>query len=132
MRLRHPAFWRYTAFQIPGWLLASIGGWWIYTTLGVPVWMAAGVLIGWVIKDYALYPVLRSAYEVDDRRPIEYLIGAEGIAVEPLEPTGYIRVRGELWRATRQGSTNPVEPVERGHVVEVTAVEGTTLVVRST
>ena len=129
MRTRHPAFWRYTAFQIPGWLLAAIGGWWIYTTLGVPLWVAAGVLVVWVIKDYALYPVLRLAYEADHRRPIEYLIGTTGTAVDSLDPTGYVRVRGELWMATRDDSDGSVGS---GSAVQVTAVDGTMLVVKRT
>lgn len=125
---RHPAFWRYTAFQIPGWIIASVGGWWIHQALGVPVWVAAGVLVAWVIKDYALYPFLRSAYELDHRLPIDRMIGEHGRATERLSPTGYIRVRGELWRA-RTDSDHQV--VGLGDPVEVTRIDGTLLVVRS-
>ncbi len=128
MKTRHPAFWRYTAFQIPGWLLAAVGGWWIYTTLDVPLWVAAGVLVAWVIKDYALYPVLRFAYEADHRSRIEHLIGSEGTAVEPLAPTGYVRVRGELWRARIEPDADTAE-VTPGQPVIITAVEGTALLV---
>ena len=105
MKTRHPAFWRYTAFQIPGWLFAAVGGWWIYTTLDVPLWLASGVLVVWVIKDYALYPVLRFAYEAD-----------------------HVRVRGELWRARAEHDLAP-EMVTPGSKVTITAVEGTTLLV---
>ena len=79
-----------------------------------------------MIKDYALYPMLRSAYEADYRRRIEHLIGAAGTTVEPLDPTGYVRVRGELWRARpERGAGRPGQ----GCPVEVTGTEGTTLVV---
>ena len=125
---RHPAFWRYTAFQIPGWIIASLGGWWIHRALEVPVWVAAGVLVAWVIKDYALYPFLRSAYELDHRLQIDRMIGEHGRATESLSPTGFIRVRGELWRA-RADIEHQV--VNLGDHVEVTRVDGTTLVVRS-
>ena len=114
MRTRHSAFWRYTAFQVPGWLLAALAGWWLRDSLAAPLWLAAGVPLAWAIKDYALYPMLRSAYEADYRQRIEHLIGAEGTAVEPLDPIGYVRVRGELWRATA-----PTGPVPRGSTVEV-------------
>ena len=127
MRTRHPAFWRYTAFQIPGWLLAGGGGWWLHSSLDVPLWAAAGLPAAWVIKDYALYPILRFAYELDQRRPIERLIGAQCTTIEPLEPTGYVRVRGELWRARRAPED---ASVGAGDPVEVVGVEGTTLVVR--
>ena len=128
MKTRHPAFWRYTALQIPCWLIAAGGGLWIYTTLDVPLWIAAGVLVVWVIKDYALYPVLRFAYEADHRTRIEHLIGSEGTAVEPLAPTGYVRVRGELWQARGEHDLTS-ETVTPGSRVTITAVEGTTLVV---
>ena len=124
MRTRHPAFWRYTAFQIPGWLLAGAGGWWLHGSLDVPLWAAASLPAAWVIKDYALYPILRFAYEMDQRRPIELLIGTGGKAIESLEPAGYVRVRGELWRALANAS------VGAGDAVEVVGVEGTTLLVR--
>ena len=127
MRTKHPAFWRYTAFQVPGWLLAGAGGWWLHGALDVPLWAAAGLPLAWVIKDYALYPVLRFAYEADQRRPIERLIGAAGTAIEPLDPAGYVRVRGELWRARRASAD---APVGAGDAVEVAGVEGTTLLVR--
>ena len=110
MRTKHPAFWRYTAFQIPGWLLASAVAWWLHRHAGVPLWAAAGLPLAWVIKDYALYPFLRFAYEADQRRPIERLIGVEGAAVEPLAPDGYVRVRGELWRARRMSGGRRRQP----------------------
>jgi len=125
---RHPAFWRYTAFQVPGWIIAALGGWWLHGWLEVPVWVAAGVLVAWVIKDYALYPLLRSAYELDHRLPIERMIGEHGTATASLSPTGYIRVRGELWRARTQEDERAVN---RGDPIEVVGVDGTTLVVQS-
>ena len=123
---RSPAFWRYTAFQIPGWIIASVGGWWIHRTLEVPIWVAAGVLVAWVIKDYALYPFLRSAYELDYRLPIERMIGELGYATERLSPVGYVRVRGELWRA-RTDDVN--QTVNQGDHIQVARVDGTILVV---
>ena len=90
--------------------------------------MASGVLVVWVIKDYALFPFLRSAYELDHRLPIERMIGERGYATEQLSPTGYIRVRGELWRA-RTMEDDPA--IDRGDPVRVTGVEGTTLLVKS-
>ena len=123
--IRHPAFWRYTAFQVPGWIVASIGGWWVHRWFEVPLWVASGVLVVWVIKDYVLFPFLRAAYELDHRLPIEHLVGKRGQAVDELAPDGYIRVRGELWRA----KCAPDLTIARGVPVEVTDVEGTTLVV---
>ena len=126
MSLRHPAFWRYTAFQIPGWILAAIGGWLIHQWFDIPLWLASGVLVVWVIKDYALYPFLRFAYEADHRPQIERLIGATGKAVGSIAPDGYVRVRGELWRATIEAA----EPIKEDEPVEVVGVEGMTVIIR--
>ena len=122
------AFWRYTAFQIPGWIIAGLGGWWVYHAIGVPIWLAGSILLLWVIKDYALYPFLRSAYELDQRLPIEHLIGRIGLATAQLNPDGYIKVRGELWLARTE---NDREVVNRGEPVKVSGVDGSTLVVQS-
>jgi membrane protein implicated in regulation of membrane protease activity len=120
------AFWRYTAFQIPGWLLAAGGGVFLYRTMDVPAWVASGVLVVWVIKDYALYPLLRRAYELDLRRPIDRLVGERGTANDDLSPGGYIRVRGELWRARVDEGQ---DTITAGTRVEVAAIDGATLVV---
>ena len=120
-----PSFWRYSAFQIPGWILAAGGGILIYRWFDVPLWLAFGVLVVWVVKDYALYPFLKGAYELDHRQPIERLVGQSGSAAETLSPSGYVRVRGELWRAT----TDEPEGIGAGRPVEVTGVDGTTLIV---
>ena len=136
------SFWRYTAFQVPGWIIAIVGGWLLHRWLGIPLWVASGVLVVWVIKDYALYPVLRSAYELDHRRPIDRLVGEHGTASDELSPSGYVRVRGELWRARSEdveievdvdgevGRENTVVIVQ-GDPVEVIGVDGTLLVVRA-
>ena len=136
------SFWRYTAFQVPGWIIAIVGGWLLHRWLGIPLWVASGVLVVWVIKDYALYPVLRSAYDLDHRRPIDRLVGEHGTASDGLSPSGYIRVRGELWRARSEdveievdvdgevGRENTVVIVQ-GDPVEVIGVDGTLLVVRA-
>ncbi len=118
------SFWRYTAFQVPGWVIASVGGWLLHRWLEVPVWVASGILVVWVIKDYALYPVLRSAYDLDHTRPIDRLVGEYGTASDRLSPSGYVRVRGELWRATS------VNIIMKGDHVEVIGLDGSTLVVR--
>jgi len=63
------------------------------------------------------------------RRPVtgsEGMIGLVGMAKTALAPRGQMAVRGELWEAMSN------EPVEAGAMVEVTAIEGLTLRVKST
>ena len=119
-------FWRYTAFQVPGWVLAAGGGWWLNATMDVPAWVAAGVLVAWVVKDVALYPLLRSAYEVNESPPVERLIGSRGVAIEPLAPRGYVRVAGELWKAETADGTR----IESSAAVDVVGAKNLVLAVR--
>lgn len=120
---------RYVRYQIPGWLLASIGAMVLHRLVDIPVWLAVAIPVGWAVKDALLYPFLKSAYEVDHRPIIERLVGMEGVTVEPLAPRGYVRVRGELWLAEPVASA---QGIEIGHAVRVEKIRGTTLLVDRT
>jgi membrane-bound serine protease (ClpP class) len=85
-------------------------------------WIFWTVLALWIIKDAAMYPVYRKALSSTGRS--DSVIGARGIARERISPSGYILVRGELWRARlREGSP----AVEEGDPVRVLQIEGLTL-----
>ena len=123
---RRSPFWRYTAFQVPGWILTAAGGWWLVTSFDAPAWVAGALPAAWFVKDMALYPLVRTAYEVDDTPPIARLVGRVGTAAQRLAPRGYVRIRGELWRA----ETDADAPVEPEATVEVVGGAGLTLRVR--
>lgn len=106
--------------------MAAAGGWWLHRAIGVPGWVAAGVLVAWLIKDFALYPFLRSAYELDYTSRLEHLVGERGLAVQPLSPAGYVRVHGELWRATRDAAA----VIAAGDAVEIIGIQGRFLIAR--
>jgi membrane-bound serine protease (ClpP class) len=55
----------------------------------------------------------------------EALIGARGVAVTDLKPTGEIRVVGEFWQATTKD-----EWIKNGETVEVVGLEGMFLAVK--
>lgn len=55
----------------------------------------------------------------------EALIGAVGVVVKDLEPTGLVRVSGEFWQAKTEGNA-----VRKGQKVEVIRLDGLFLVVR--
>lgn len=126
VRARRSPFWRYTAFQVPGWVLAGAAGWWAHGALDLPIWAAAGILVFWIVKDMALYPLLRTAYEVNEAPPVERLIGARGVPIEPLAPSGYVRIGNELWQA----ETTDAARIERDVPVEVVGARGLLLSVR--
>jgi membrane-bound serine protease (ClpP class) len=57
----------------------------------------------------------------------DMLVGALGIAQEPLAPRGQILVHGELWQA--ESANGPNQPIPAGQTVKVQAIRGLTLVV---
>ena len=124
-----PTLRRYVLYQIPGWLLAIAVAVALHYRVDLPTVWGIGLVAAWAIKDAALYPLLRASYEANSLSAIERLIGLEGVAVEPLAPQGYIRVRGELWLAQHHP---PLSEVNRGHRVSVCGVRGTVLLVQST
>ena len=117
---------KYLLLQIPGWVLAAMGLWLLRQWIGLSLWAAVGLFLVWVIKDLALYPFVRRAYEGKSRTGDERLIGAEGIVEEQLAPSGYVRVGAELWRAE---AMRVDEPIPRGSRVRVHAVRGLTLLI---
>lgn len=118
---------KYLLFQIPGWVLAGV----ILTGLrywaGIPGWTALGLFLLWVAKDLVMYPLLRTAYESGVKTGAEQLIGTRGVAQDELSPRGFVRVRGELWRAEIHPTDQPIPP---GSPIKVLAADGMTLIVK--
>jgi membrane protein implicated in regulation of membrane protease activity len=84
------------------------------------------VIAVWAAKDVLLFPFIWRAYDPDAPQAADPLIGARGVAMERLDPSGYIRVRGELWRAELEEG----EPaVEKGETVLVRKIRGLALLV---
>jgi membrane-bound ClpP family serine protease len=115
-------FARYLAFEAPSWVLLAtalavlVRGW------DLELSVAAFVLALWVVKDLALFPILRIAYEpAGGSGGAENLIGSLGIVSADLDPEGWVRIGAERWRARLvPGHT----PVSVGAAVKVTSVEG--------
>ena len=92
----------------------------------LPSWLMATILVLWILKDIALFPKVRRAYAVDDNRPVKQLMGLEATVTTGLDPVGYVRVRGELWRAE---ISDPRFPAKKGEKTKVVDAKGITLVV---
>jgi membrane-bound ClpP family serine protease len=115
---------RYWLFQLPGavavtGLLVLLVHWWDLSPR-----LAVAFLVIWVLKDLALYPFVRKAYEPRSGGGADALLGAVATASGRLDPEGWVRVGHELWRARVRGG-----PVEKGGAVRVLEVRGLTLVV---
>ncbi|MGH7874007.1 MAG: NfeD family protein [Candidatus Binatia bacterium] len=122
-----PTWLKYLLLQIPGW---AITGWglaslWYWQLLSGA--LASTGFVAWLLKDLILYRFLRHSYEDDTRIGSAALVGARGVAQVDLNPYGYVRIRGELWRAS-------VIPkglaVTAGTEVEIVDADGMELFVR--
>jgi membrane-bound serine protease (ClpP class) len=84
---------------------------WGYVAVGAAAVTEVGEVFFW-IRFLRRYRVTTGA---------EGLVGEPGEVVEACEPTGRVRVRGELWNARCR------EPLGVGRMVRVTGVDGLTL-----
>ena len=92
----------------------------------LPVWLFWSIIGLWIVKDALLFPFVWRAYDWNRSEPSESMIGAHGLAKQRLAPSGYVRIRGELWRAERLGDG---PPIETGQTVRVEKMKGLTLFV---
>jgi membrane protein implicated in regulation of membrane protease activity len=122
--LRSPAV-RYVLLQVPGWIMVALGALGLWAWNLVPGWLAAGIVTVWLVKDLALYPVVRRAFGPSEAAA-DRVVGETALAIERLDPRGYVRLRGELWRAEL---LNRDLSVEAGEPVVVVRAEGLTLLV---
>lgn len=120
------SFLKYLLVQIPGWLLTAAVAWLLWKYVGLPLWAAIAAIAISVGKDFVMYPLVRRAYDADGRNAAEDLIGQIAVAKQPLNPTGYVQVRGQLWQA-RTADGEPA--IEEGGLVRVREVKGMTLIV---
>jgi membrane protein implicated in regulation of membrane protease activity len=121
-------FAKYLFFEIPQWLLLAFILWVLAETTDLPVWAAQGFFVIWVVKDLALFPLVRNAYENDAKTGTEQLIGAKATTQERLDPEGFVSIHGVLWKARAEPAD---QPINRDSVVTVCAARGLTLIVRA-
>lgn len=118
---------RYTLLQIPGWVITA-GVLAIALELGFISFRVAAILFGLLLlKDAFIYPFVRRAYEPAGQNRVEDLIGHIAEVRRDLSPEGYVRLRGELWRAEADGAGDSIVPGDR---VRVVGARGFTLIVQ--
>jgi membrane-bound serine protease (ClpP class) len=119
---------RYILLSIPGTvvliLILEIVRYWI----PIPPWLFATIVGLWLAKEVILFPFVWQAHDTRRQGLSRTMIGELGIAKEPLAPTGYIQVYGELWKA-RMIKDGP--PIKAGQYVRITKMEGLSLIVEA-
>ncbi len=118
---------KYWLLQLPALALLVLILMFAQRWVDLPAWIFWGALTIWVVKDAVLYPFVWRAYDWDHAADSNPMLGAQGTAKERLAPSGYVKVRGELWQAVL---TEGSRPVKEGEPILVEEIRGLTLIVR--
>ena len=116
---------RYSLLQLPGLAILILMFILLQRWVNLPAWTVWTFISLWVIKDVILYFFVWRAYDTGDSNP---MIGSKGIAVDRLSPSGYVRIKRELWHAKVIESDSAIE---KGETVTVRELDGLTLIVQS-
>ncbi len=119
---------KYWLLQVPEVALLVIILLLLQKGFGIPTWALWSVVALWIAKDAALYPFVWRSFDPEYPATSHSLDGEHGVATERLDPSGYVRVRGELWRAELARGARAVEKDER---VQVQEMRGLTVIVVS-
>jgi membrane protein implicated in regulation of membrane protease activity len=87
--------------------------------IDIPTWLTITVLALWILKDVAIFPKVWMAYAFDEHRPMKQLIGLEATVMDSLNPVGYVKVNGELWKAEIRDPRHPARKGDRTRVVDI-------------
>jgi len=119
---------KYTLLQLPIIVLLTTVLLVIRQWVDIPLWLIVGIIALWVVKDIAMFPVVWRAYDQSRSGDATSIVGMRGVTSERLAPTGYVQIRGELWRAE---VTNGGSSIEKGERIRVMEIEGLTLLVQA-
>jgi membrane-bound ClpP family serine protease len=90
----------------------------------IPVWVLVGVSLGKILVSSAMYVLfLRRSFRCPAPVGPEALVGLIAEAVTPLNPSGQVKINGEIWSALSQNGTT----VPSQQKVKVLAAHGNTL-----
>jgi membrane protein implicated in regulation of membrane protease activity len=112
---------------VPDTLLAGLILFALHRWAGLPYGWAVGAFVVWIVKDVAMYTMVRGVFG-PARTGAEAFLGARGVVTDALAPLGYVRVEGELWRAE---SLQTQQAIPVGAPVVVRAVQGLTFLVEA-
>jgi membrane-bound serine protease (ClpP class) len=118
---------KYVLLQVPGLALLVVLLIVVQRWVDLPRWFSWGLVALWVAKDVIFFPLTWRAYDWDHSGDANSMVGTRGVTEEQLAPSGYIRVRGELWKAEVMGDG---PPIDRGEAVRVRGIRGLTLLVQ--
>jgi membrane-bound serine protease (ClpP class) len=90
----------------------------------IPVWVLVGVSLGKILVSSAIYVLfLRKTFLCPARVGPEALVGLIAETVTPLNPSGQVKINGEIWSALSQNGTT----IPARQKVKVLEAHGNTL-----
>lgn len=117
---------RYLLFQIPGLSILILVSLFFLYVVEVPVW-AIWMLVGaWIIKELVTVPFTWRLYIRPRMSPTELMIDQYGVAMEKLDPKGFVQFHSELWEAE---AADPRAVIEKGKTVRILEVREMKLIV---
>jgi len=127
---RKPPLW-YTLQAVLGWMieeavLVAVVLWMLpHFNINIPLWVLAILMAALAVYSYIMYRVGRPTFFISPRLAAEDIIGNEGRVTRRLDPEGYVKVQGVLWKATCDEAE-----LEIGDEVVVVGIERLKLIVR--
>lgn len=122
-----PVLAKYWAMQLPATVIVIVVLLAVEDGLGWPQWIVWTIVALWIAKDAILYPFVWRSYDPSYPTALPYPTeGANGVAVDRIDPSGLVRISGELWRAEL---ARGARRIEEGETVRVKARQGLTLLV---
>ena len=83
-----------------------------------PLLIALGVLLAWAYHRSILRAILKQQHELSSTQKDEFLVGARGRVMAPIQERGTVQVKGELWTARSKSR------LESGTEIVVTEQQG--------
>jgi membrane protein implicated in regulation of membrane protease activity len=118
---------KYWALQLPATALVIVVLFGVVDHLAWPRWVVWTTVVLWVAKDAILYPFVWRSYNPSDPAALPYPVkNAKGVAIVRIDPSGLVRIWGEIWRAEL---SRGARRIEKGETVRVNARDGLTLLV---
>lgn len=118
---------KYWALQLPAAALLIVVLRAVGDHFAWPPWVVWTIVGAWVAKDAILYPFVWRSYDPHYPATLPYSMeGGKGVAIERIDPSGFVRIWGELWRAEL---ARGARCIEQGETVRVLGRHGLTLVV---
>jgi membrane protein implicated in regulation of membrane protease activity len=118
---------RYALLQLPEIAVLILILTTLWMLLNMPLWSVWIIVVLWIAKDIIMFPFVWRAYDQGNCGSLGSLLGLKGRVTERLSPAGYIKVRGELWRAE---IANGSCLINEGEIVEVCGSNGSKLIVQ--